>query len=131
MRVNNVERVYSPLLHQLRNQELGVFSLSKCSQFSFQLSCDHPPLFHGRVFDRGLNYTGRIVLENEVLHSASDDFKKLLDEFLSLVFLDMRFQSELLPQFLRALDNVGIRLRGFSFFDKRFLLCVRFSRVVC
>jgi hypothetical protein len=119
--------MYSPLLHKLGDQELGVLALGQCPELALELARNHAPLLHGRVLDRRLDDAHRVVLEDKVLDSAGDDLKQLRDELLPLLLLDVGLQPELLPQFLRALDNIGVGLRGFALLDELLLLRMRFS----
>jgi hypothetical protein len=69
------------------------------------------------------------VLEDKVLDPACDDLEKLLDKLLPLVLLNVRLEAQLLPQLLRALNDIGVGLCGFALLDESLLLGVRFARV--
>jgi hypothetical protein len=66
------------------------------------------------------------MLENEVLDTALDNIKQLLDKSFPFVLLNVRLEPQLFPQLLRALDNVSIGLCVFPFLSEGLLLCVRF-----
>jgi hypothetical protein len=118
--------MHLPLLHQLGDQEFGVFALGECPELALELARNHPPLLHCRVFDRRLDNSHRVMLENEVLDTALNNIKQLLDESFPLILLDVRLEPKLLPQLLRALDNIRVRLCVFALLREGFLLCVRF-----
>jgi hypothetical protein len=71
------------------------------------------------------------MLEDEVLDPAGNDFEQLLDEPFPLLLVNVRLQPQFLPKLLGSLDDVGIRLRGFSFSGESLLFRMRFSRVGC
>ena len=69
------------------------------------------------------------MLEDKVLDPACDDVEKLLDKLLPLVLLNVRLESQLLPELLRALNDIGVGLCGFALLDEGLLLGVRFAGV--
>lgn len=89
-----------PILKQLGDQKLGISALCQSFVLALELSRNHLFLLHGSVFHSALNDSNRVVLENEILHTTHDNLEKLRHQLCSLLFLDMRFESQTFPEFL-------------------------------